>query len=130
MVCITPCHPLYTPSPAKQDWLLIASEFETRWNFRNCAGAVDGTLVTRALLILDLTSSITNKPSRSFLLAMVDANYSLVVIDVGGYGKQSNGGTLALSELGMCFSSHRLHLPDTKVPTGSQTLLPHVFVAN
>ena len=34
--------PLYMPSPAKQDWLQIASEFETTWNFPNCVGALDG----------------------------------------------------------------------------------------
>jgi hypothetical protein len=61
-------HPLYLLSPAKQDWLLIASEFETRWNFPNCVGAVDGKHVG--------IKSPANYGSifSIVLLAVVDAN--------------------------------------------------------
>jgi hypothetical protein len=129
MVCII--HPLYLPSPAKQDWLLVASELETGWNFSNCAGAVDGKHVG--------IKNPANVWSNFFnckwtflivLLAVIDANYSLVVIDVVGYGKQSDGGTRASLEFGMRLNSYRLDLPKTRVPTGSQTLLPLVSVGH
>ncbi|KYM96981.1 hypothetical protein ALC62_12358 [Cyphomyrmex costatus] len=30
------------PSCSKQDWLNIANEFEEKWNFNHCIGAIDG----------------------------------------------------------------------------------------
>ena len=115
------------PSPAKQDWLQIASEFETRWNFPNCVGAVDGKHVVIKSPAYSGSIFFNYKGTFSIvLLAVVDAKYSFVVIDVDGYGKQSDGGTLASSEFGMRLNSNRLDLPETKVPPGSQTPLPHV----
>ena len=60
----------------------------------------------------------------------MDANYSFTVIDVGGYGKQSDRGTLAASEFGFRLNYGKLDLPAAKVPVGCTTGLPHVFVAD
>ena len=64
------------------------------------------------------------------VLAVIDANYSFVIIDVGGYGKQSDGGTLATSEFGVRLNRGKLALPEAKSPSGFPTALPHVFVAD
>ncbi|GAV07415.1 hypothetical protein RvY_17251 [Ramazzottius varieornatus] len=51
------------------------------------------------------------------LLAPVDAHYNFTVIDVGGYGKQSDSGTFTASLLGQKLEDGTLELPeDGKLP--------------
>jgi hypothetical protein len=72
-------HPLYMPSPAKQDWLLIAREFETRWNFPNRVGAVDGKHVGIKSPANSGSIFLSYKGTFSIvLLAVVDANYAVL----------------------------------------------------
>ena len=60
----------------------------------------------------------------------MDASYRFVVIEVGGYGKQSDGGTFATSEFGIQFHNGELDLPDSMTPSGCSVRLPVVFVAD
>lgn len=64
------------------------------------------------------------------LLAVADANYRFVVVDVGGYRKQSDGGTFATSQFGIRFNKGELNLPPPRAPNGSLQTIPHVFVAD
>lgn len=34
--------PIYLQFPTQEDWLRIAQDFERKWNFPNCIGALDG----------------------------------------------------------------------------------------
>jgi len=66
------------------------------------------------------------------LLAEVDAQYCFRLIDVGGYGRTSDGGSLANSAFGQALKSGNLQLPaDLSLPEavhrGPQ---PHVFVVD
>ena len=118
-------------SPAKQDWIRIASEFEGRWNFLNCVGAVDGKHVMIKSPAKSGSMFFNYKGHFSIvLLAVVDANYRFIVIDVGGYGKQSDGGTFATSQFGIRLTDGRLDLPNDKAPPECPNLLPYVFVAD
>lgn len=123
--------PIYMPCPTKEDWVRIANDFEMKWNFPNCVGAVDGKHVVIKSPAKSGSMYFNYKGTFSVvLLAVVDANYSFVIIDVGGYGKQSDGGTLATSEFGVRLNRGKLALPEAKSPSGFPTALPHVFVAD
>ena len=63
------------------------------------------------------------------LMAIVDANYWFVLVDVGTYGRCSDGGVFASSSFGKGFNSERLNLPAPKAMLGIGTV-PHVFVAD
>ena len=66
------------------------------------------------------------------LLAVVDAQYCLRVIDVGGYGRTSDGGILANSAFGRALRSGTLHLPADRPLPGADHRgpQPHVLVAD
>lgn len=34
--------PEYLPEPSEENWKKIAEDFESKWNFPNCIGAIDG----------------------------------------------------------------------------------------
>ncbi len=66
------------------------------------------------------------------LLAVVDSHYCCRVIDVGGYGRTSDGGILANSAFGWALRSGTLHLPADRPLPGADHRgpQPHVFVAD
>lgn len=65
------------------------------------------------------------------LLAVVDAMYLFRMVDVGAYGKSSDGGTLCASDFGKALHQGTLDLPeDAPLPGAEDMYLPHVFVGD
>ncbi|CAM4650069.1 unnamed protein product [Leuciscus chuanchicus] len=123
----------YMPVPSKQDCSNIAAGFLEQWNFPNCLGSIDGKHVV--IQAPPNSGSLFHNYKGTFslvLLAVVDAKYLFRIIDVGGYGRNSDGGTLANSAFGEALRNGNLDLPDDSVLPGSQhcTPLPHVFVGD
>ena len=82
------------PVPKQEDWRAIAAEFLERWNFPNCLGSIAGKHVVIQAPPCS-GSQFYNKGTYSVvLLSVVDAIYCFRVVDVGAYGKGSDGGTL------------------------------------
>lgn len=119
--------------PGAEEWRSIAEEFEERWNFPLCCGALDGKHVKlKAPPNAESLFYNYNGGYSIVLLAVVDAQSRFRVIDVGGYGRSSDGGTLANSTFGQALREGTLDLPhDRPIPgadhRGPQ---PHVFVAD
>jgi len=61
------------------------------------------------------------------LLALVDALYKFTVVDIGSYGRNSDGGIFAHSKLGKHLQTH-LAIPKDKQLPGTSCLSPHVIV--
>ena len=72
---------------SEKDWLCTADEFYARTNFPNCLGAADGKDI-RMCKPDDSGSQFFNYKNffSTVLLAVVDANYCFISIDVGPYG--------------------------------------------
>lgn len=63
-------------------------------------------------------------------MAFVDAHYNFIVVDVGAYGRNSDGGILMNSKLGKCLDSKQLNVPsDTELP-GTANLAPFVILGD
>ena len=54
------------------------------------------------------------------LLAVVDANLIFRMVDVGGYGRNSDGGTLSNSPFGQALRDGTLDLPEDRVIPGAE----------
>jgi len=63
-------------------------------------------------------------------LALVDANYKFTIINVGGYGKSSDGGLFTRSILGKSLEANTLNIPNSKPPPNSEEPLPFVIVGD
>ena len=59
-----------------QEWREIVKDFENKWNFSNCLGAVDGkhVIYTSVLPMVGLYITTTKKFHSVVLMAVVDAN--------------------------------------------------------
>jgi len=79
------------PQKSEKDWLRTADEFYERTNFPNCLGAVDGKHI-RMCKPDDSGSLFFNYKNffSTVLMALVDADYCFISIDVGAYGASSD----------------------------------------
>lgn len=63
-------------------------------------------------------------------LALVDPKYKFLVVDVGSYGKNSDGGIFNKSALGESLEQGKLRMPADKSLSPDLEPLPHVIVAD
>lgn len=85
---------------SNKDWKVIENEFRQRWNFPNCYGAIDGKHFNICAQANCGSAFFNYKGNNSIiLLAAVDDNYCFWYINIGCYGRQSDGGVLRQSSL-------------------------------
>lgn len=125
------CLRVFIPTPGPEDWMRITQDFETKWNFPNCIGAIDG----KHCEIVAPPNSGSNyfnykKTFSVVLLALVDANYKFVAVDVGSYGKNSDGGIFSSSRLGKALESNSFNIPSSKPLPGTSISVPHVILGD
>ena len=61
------------------------------------------------------------------LLALVDARYKFITVNVGSYGRNSDGGVFAKSSLGQRLENGTLNLPVARQLPNSDIIAPFVF---
>ncbi|XP_039763780.1 uncharacterized protein LOC120636389 [Pararge aegeria] len=82
--------PIVMPKPTEETWSQIEEGFKNIWQFPNCIGALDGKHVQIRSPHNSGSQFYNYKKSFStVLLAVVDANYKFVIVDVGAYGRNS-----------------------------------------
>ena len=64
------------------------------------------------------------------LQAVADAHYKFIFIDVGGYGKQSDGGLFHASDLYNAIINEQLNIPELSFLPNTNVKAPYVLVAD
>lgn len=120
------------PEPNQEDWVRISNEFEERANVPNCLGAVDGKHIR--LVKPPNSASLYFNYKKFFslvLMAVTDANYKFIYIDVGAYGKCSDSAIFEDSVLYQKVNSGTMNLPpDRAISYLNPIPLPFVFLAD
>ena len=122
-----------TWTSTEDDWKQIEYRFNQKWNFPNCLGALDGKHIMMQAPPNSNSLFYNYKGYFSIvLMALVDADYRFIFIDVGNYGSNGDSGIFKNSHLGEAFAAKQLHVPSPKrlpgYPEGGA--LPHCFVAD
>ncbi|KAK7907089.1 hypothetical protein WMY93_015701 [Mugilogobius chulae] len=91
----------YLPVPTEETWTAVANGFWNKWNFPNCLGALDGKLINITAPPHSGSQFFDYKKNFSInLMALVDAECKFLAIQMGDYGRSSDGGVFAASYLG------------------------------
>ncbi|XP_033610873.1 protein ALP1-like [Cryptotermes secundus] len=119
------------PIPTNEKWCGIANAFWNAWNFPNCVGAIDGKHVVITAPANSGSLYFNCKKTFSIvLMALVDANYNFIAVDIGAYGKNSDGGIFANSKLGKYLAQKKLNIPEDKPFPETVTPMPHVIIGD
>jgi len=113
------------------EWLAIVEEFESKCKFAHCLGALDGKHI--AILPPPNSGSLYYNYKRHFsivLLALVDAQFRFLYVDIGSYGRTSDGGVFKSSSLCQALETNQLHIPPASIITGTDTVCPYVVIAD
>ncbi|XP_068249076.1 uncharacterized protein [Palaemon carinicauda] len=123
-------HYLKFPSSVAE-WKAIAQQFENKWQFPNCCGALDGKHIS-ITPPHDSGSYYWNYKGFNsvVLLALANANYEFIMCDVGTNGRISDGGVLENTKFGDLLSEGKLNLPEPAKPENSSRILPYVFIGD
>jgi len=88
-------------------------EFETRYNFPHCSGAMDGKHFVLQAPFNSGSEFFNYKSSFSIVLfALIDASYNFLFVDCGCQGRISDGGVFKNSELFKNMENQSLYLAE------------------
>ena len=119
------------PPTTESEWIKLAEEFEIKWNFPHCLGALDGKHVVMQAPANSGSMFFNYKKNHSIvLMAICNANYEFTLVDIGDAGRNSDGGIFSYSKIGEAVKNNSLNFPCEKSLPGFQEECPYVMVAD
>ncbi|KAJ1526427.1 hypothetical protein ONE63_009561 [Megalurothrips usitatus] len=124
-------HSEVIPPLCEETWRRVARGFEEEWQFPNCIGALDGKHCAVQGGGGGESNWFNYKESFSMvLLAMCDAQYKFLWVDIGGRGRRGDGGLFFQSTLDEGLRLGTLSVPGPRAPVDGWPALPHVIVGD
>ena len=116
-----------------EKWAHIAKEFENRWNFPQCIGALDGKHIAIRKPKNSGSQYYNYKKMFSIiLLGLVDADYKFLYVHIGCNGRVPDGSVFENSGLAEALRSNTLNIPADQPIEGIYVNgdMPFVIVAD
>lgn len=86
---------------SEQNWINVANQFNHKWQFPNCVGAIDGKHIAIRKPHNAGSDYFNFKRYHSIILmACADAYYKFITIDVGGKGAEGDTSMFNRIDLG------------------------------
>lgn len=123
--------PLHMKPPTAEEFKEIADTFYNKWGFPNCIGSIDGKHIR--ILCPKWSGSMFFNYKKYFsivLQAVSDANCKFIFVEVGSYGKQSDGGIFRNSTLYKAIDNGALSIPEDNCLPSSSIKAPFVFIGD
>ncbi|XP_065567478.1 uncharacterized protein LOC136031705 [Artemia franciscana] len=121
----------YLPPVSEGSWKKNADDFEARWQFPHCIGAIDGKHINIECPNLSGSEFRNYKSFFSIvLLAVADASYKFVYVDIGAPGSDSDGGIFNSSSLGKSLEQNLANLPPPEPIINGGSPVPYFLLGN
>ena len=123
----------YLSAPhTKEEWLKISQEFEENWNMPHTIECIDDKHIRIVCPKLTGTQYYNYKGFFSIaLMAVCNANYCFMMIDLGQYGSNNDSGVLASSVMGEMFDNGEMNLlAPSKIYQSSDQDLPYFLLGD
>lgn len=105
-----------------REWRAIAEDFENKWNFPSCLGAINGKHVIIQCPANSGSSYYNYKKFHSIILiAVLDANCKFIMDDIRDYGRYNDGNVFTNSIIGKASNSELLDVTNTRRLDSSNT---------
>lgn len=115
----------------QSEWRTVAQSFYEKWNFPNCSGAMDVKHISIRPPPNSGSYYFNYKNRFSIvLLAIVDADYRFLYVDIGSNSRISEGGVLRNSKFFHALENNALDIPKADFLPGTEQLFPYVLVAD
>jgi len=112
-----------------KEWKTVAMRFEQLWQFPNCVGAIDGKHVVMQAPDRAGSSFFNYKKTHSIvLMAVCDADYKFLLVDIGDSGRQSDAGVFSNGNIGYAINEELFALPPPRYFHGDESANKHPFV--
>lgn len=119
-----------TPT-TEDEWLKISQQFNEKWNFPNCLGALDGKHVHIKAPKHSGSLFYNYKGMHSIvLMALADADYKFLYINIGSIGRISDGDAFNTCSLATKLENNSLNIPKPRPLAGRNKAIPFVIVAD
>lgn len=113
------------------EWKKISNDFQEKWNFPHCLGAVDGKHVQIIPPHGSGSYYFNYKKTHSVvLMAIANANYEFIMCDIGTNGRVSDGGVIDNTIFMKKLLGNKLDLPTSEPVIQGETPLNYVFVGD
>lgn len=113
------------------EWQVLAEKFNTLWQFPHCIGALDGKHINfrPPRKVGSIYRNYKGKDS-IILLALVDAEYNFIFVDIGKNGRMHDASVFRESSLAAQLQSGTLNFPLPSFLPGYNINIPYVIVAD
>ncbi|KAM4043690.1 uncharacterized protein ACNLHF_013942 [Anomaloglossus baeobatrachus] len=123
--------PIVMPTPTEESLKKIADDFLQIANFPHCFGAIDGKHIRIQQPPRSGSNFFNYKKYFSIvLMAVADAKYNFIAIDVGAHGSTGDSRVLQNSQIGLQFIYNSEFIPAPEPIPRSDIPFPYVFVAD
>ena len=114
-----------------EEWLITSKQFEKKWQYPHCLGAIDGKHIMMQLSANCGSQYYNYRHSNSIvLLAIVGPDYECLYADVGANGRISDGGVWNKCHFSQMLDNRMLALPVPEPLPFGKSKVPYVFVAD
>ncbi|XP_064116545.1 uncharacterized protein LOC135222387 [Macrobrachium nipponense] len=116
---------------SEEEWMSVSEEFDRKWDFPHCLGAIDGKHVKITKPYNSGSYYYNYKGTFSVvLMAIVNAKCQFLMVHIGTNGRVSDGGVYGNTRFSQDLTEDKLHIPAPSPLPGTTDPVPYVLIGD